>query len=324
MWKRLRARYKWALSLFKMTSRERVKRTLELKTPDRVGVFDDFSDNVVQKWIDDGNLPAGTVPQEYFGFDIRLLGFDQNFNKDEKNVISLERINTPSAGESLKDNYDDANGKERFLILSCMEPFEHISRSLGREDILTMMAGEANKAATLFADSLEFTLNMCQLILDKGYRFDGAWLWGDIGYEKGLMFSTDYYNAFLFDLHKEICDFFNKNNMPVVFHSDGNIQELIPHLIKAGVRAIEPLESDTGMDLAVLKKEYGKDIVLFGGIDEKTFADKKKAEKEIRSKFKYLMKGGGYIYHADSPILDNISFDNYKHAIELVKKYGTY
>ena len=307
-----------------MTSRDRIKKILDLKEPDRVGISDDFADNVIQKWRNDGSLPGKMTPQEYFDFDIRLFGFDQSFHKDEKNVITAARMNTPSTGEDLKDNYDSANKNEKFLTLSCMEPFEHVSRVVGREKLLVMMAEEANMATTLFGDSLEFTLNICQLILDEGYRFDGAWLWGDLGYEKGLIFSTDYYNAFLFDLHKEFCDFFAKNNMPVIFHSDGNIRELIPHLIEAGIRAIEPLESDVGIDMAKLKKEYGRDIVLFGGIDEKSFTDKKKAEKEIKSKFKYLMKGGGYIYHADSPILTDIGFDNYKYAIELVKKYGTY
>ena len=307
-----------------MTSRKKIRKILDFKIPDRIGIFDDFADSAVQKWRGEENLPGDVAPQEYFNFDIRLFGFGQDFIVGSKNSASLERINSPSTGERLNGNYEKAHKEERFLALSCMEPFEHIARSVGRERLLTMMAEESNKAAALFADSSEFTLNMCQLLLDKGYHFDGAWLWGDIGYEKGLMFSTDYYNAFLFDLHKEFCDFFAKNNMPVIFHSDGNISELIPHLIEAGIRAIEPLESNTGMDVVELKKEYGRDIVLFGGIDELSFLNMKKAEKEIRSKFKHLMKGGGYIYCADSPILENISFENYKNTIELVKKYGTY
>lgn len=307
-----------------MTSRDRIKTILDFKTPDRVGISDDFAEDAIERWRGEGTLPKDTSPQEYFDFDIRLFGFDQNFHIDSKDVASLDRLNKSSTGEELKDNYESAKRKEKFLVLSCMEPFEHIARILGRERLLAMMAEEANKAANLFADSLEFTLHMCQLILDKGYHFDGAWLWGDLGYKKGLIFSTDYYNAFLFDLHKEFCDFFTKNNMPVVFHSDGNIRELIPHLIEAGVRAIEPLESNVGMDVIELKRKYGKDIVLFGGIDETSFLDMKKAEKEIKSKFKYFMKDGGYIYHADSPILEDTNFENYKSVMELVKKYGVY
>ena len=166
-----------------MTSRNRIKSTLELKTPDRIGILDDFTDNAIQKWRSSGNISEKENPQEYFDFDIRLFGFNQDFNPYSRNAISMERINNPSTGESLKDNCELANSKQKFLVLSCMEPFEHIARVLGREKLLTLMAEEANKAASLFADSSEFTLSVCQLILDKGYRFDGAWLWGDLGYK---------------------------------------------------------------------------------------------------------------------------------------------
>jgi uroporphyrinogen decarboxylase len=307
-----------------MTSRNRIKNTLELKTPDRIGILDDFTDNTIREWGKSGSFSAAADPREYFDFDIRLFGFNQNFNPDLKNTISVERINNPSTGESLKDSFEKADSGRKFLVLSCMEPFEHIAKIIGREKLLALMAGEADKTACLFENSSKFTLEICQLILDKGYRFDGAWLWGDLAYKKGPLFSTDYYNAYLFDLHKEFCDFFTRNGMPVIFHSDGNIRELLPYLIEAGIRAIEPLECDVGMDLREIKREYGKDIVLFGGINELVFTDSKNIEKEIKSKFGYLMKGGGYIYHADSPIPENVTFENYKKLLELVRKYGTY
>jgi hypothetical protein len=34
--------------------------------------------------------------------------------------------------------------------------------------------------------------------------------------------------------------------------------------------------------------------------------------------------GGGYIYHSDHSVPDNISFPQFVHVIELVKKYGSY
>ena len=307
-----------------MDARKRVRKIFDFGIPDRIAFFDDISDNAVKRWQGDGSMPAGAAAQEFFDFDLRLFGFDQTFSANSKNVVTAERLNMPSAGEDLKENYEKAKKAGKFLVLSCMEPFEHISRVVGRERLLTMMAEEATKTANLFADSAEFTLSACRLVADKGYKFDGAWLWGDLGYGAGLMFSLDYYNAYLFDLHKGFCDFFNKLDMPVIYHSDGNIRDIIPHLIEAGVRAVHPLESDVGMDLVDVKREYGKDIVLIGGVDEKSFADRKKTEGEIKKKFKYLMKNGGYIYHADSPILEDVSFENYKKVLESVKQYGVY
>ena len=82
-----------------MTSRERIKRIMDFKVPDRVGICDDFDGKAVQKWRAEGMMPGGIGPQEYFDFDIRLFGFDQCFRLDSENKISLERINSPSCGE---------------------------------------------------------------------------------------------------------------------------------------------------------------------------------------------------------------------------------
>ena len=125
-------------------ARERIKKILNFEIPDRIGIFDDFADSAIQKWRGDGNLPGDVAPQEYFDFDIRLFGFSQDFRIDSKNEISLGRMKKPSTGENLKANYDNAARGEKFLVLSCMEPFEHMARIVGKEKLLTMMAEEAN------------------------------------------------------------------------------------------------------------------------------------------------------------------------------------
>lgn len=63
-----------------------------------------------------------------------------------------------------------------------------------------------------------------------------------------------------------------------------------------------------------------------GGIDARKMAyeDPKEIEEEIKNKIPFAMKGGGYIYHSDHSIPDNVSFQNYKRTIELVMKYGKY
>jgi uroporphyrinogen decarboxylase len=112
--------------------------------------------------------------------------------------------------------------------------------------------------------------------------------------------------------------------MPVVLHSHGNIREIIPHILEAGFRAIDPLENGVGMDVAKLKKEYGKDIVLIGGIDGLTFRDLKKAKAEIMKKVRFLKGNSGYVYSADSPVMMDVNFDSYEKILEGVKEYGAY
>jgi uroporphyrinogen decarboxylase len=113
--------------------------------------------------------------------------------------------------------------------------------------------------------------------------------------------------------------------MSVVLHSCGNVKALIPMFIEAGVKCLQPLETKAGMDLFQLKKDYGKHITLMGGIDVRKMAlGGKELEEEVVEKITFAKKGGGYIYHSDHSIPDNVSFPDYERVISLVKEYGKY
>lgn len=47
-------------------------------------------------------------------------------------------------------------------------------------------------------------------------------------------------------------------------------------------------------------------------------------EREISTKIPFAKKGGGYIYHSDHSVPNNVSLEQYKHTLELARKYGTY
>jgi uroporphyrinogen decarboxylase len=63
-----------------------------------------------------------------------------------------------------------------------------------------------------------------------------------------------------------------------------------------------------------------------GGIDVRAMAadDPRVIEEEIRRKFEVAKVGGGYIYHSDHSVPNNVSFEQYKRVMELVRKYGQY
>ena len=52
--------------------------------------------------------------------------------------------------------------------------------------------------------------------------------------------------------------------------------------------------------------------------------DDSKIEKEIQEKFAVAKEGGGYLYHSDHSIPDDVSFRKYQFVMECVRKYGEY
>jgi uroporphyrinogen decarboxylase len=95
--------------------------------------------------------------------------------------------------------------------------------------------------------------------------------------------------------------------------------------IEAGFACLQPLETKSGMNLLELKRQYGRALTLMGGIDVRKMALGGKAlEKEVVEKISFAKQGGGYIYHSDHSVPDDVSFTNYSRVIALVRDCGRY
>ena len=100
-----------------------------------------------------------------------------------------------------------------------------------------------------------------------------------------------------------MCDFFHSIGLPVILHSDGNI------------------EVTAGMDIVKIHKEYRKDLAFMGGIDKRELAkDKTAIEEELRRKVIPIFKKGGYIPALDHTVPPNIPLENFLYYLELKRK----
>jgi uroporphyrinogen decarboxylase len=75
-----------------------------------------------------------------------------------------------------------------------------------------------------------------------------------------------------------------------------------------------------------LKKQYGDVLSFMGGIDVRMMAspDPDDIVREISAKLPAVKSGGGYIYHSDHSVPDNVSFEQYCRVMQLVDEYGKF
>jgi len=219
------------------------------------------------------------------------------------------------------------NGRANGLPVQyfCGIGYDWWQRIVGHINMLIGMKEEPEWIREMFKANADLNITIMEEMMAKGIEFDSAFFWDDLGYKNGTLFSPAMYRELLFPYHKQLCDFCNARGMSVVLHSCGNVKALIPMFIEAGVKCLQPLETKAGMDLFQLKKDYGEHITLMGGIDVRKMAlGGKELEKEVIEKITFAKKGGGYIYHSDHSVPDNVSFSDYQRVISLVKEYGKY
>jgi len=373
-----------------MNSRDRIKKLLDFKETDRVGIGEFLWAETIERWLKEG-FPEGKLPEDYFGYDFSWIMFEQRmgfeervlredkenkviesidgvtFNiskgqrhfpqedldlpgipidyriKEEKDWKRYKHLFTPAkwridfkpkitprfsfAPESLstKEYYDKLKKEDKFILFTVREGVENIRTKLSSKNLLFQFAYNPSWVMEMFEADANMTLKMYEYFIEEGFEFDGVWIWGDIAYKNGGYFSPSMYKKVLMPYHKKIFSYFREKNMHVVYHTDGNIEELLPLLVDAGITALQPLEVKAGMDAVKLKKKYGKNLALIGNIDARELEkDKVVIEEEIKSKILLLKEGGGYIFHSDHSIPPNVSFENYKFALECAKKYGSY
>ena len=225
---------------------------------------------------------------------------------------------------SLKNNYDQARSDGLFLTFNAVTGYDLCQAYIRADELLPLLITDPDWIQDMIETNADLVIEMAKIVMNEGYTFDGAFLFNDMGYRGAPFFSPRHYRELIQPSDRRLFAFFHGHNMPVVLHSCGYVKPLIPDLLAAGLNCLQPLEVKAGMDLPELKKEFGTDLAFMGGIDVRAITDPDPSvlEREIASKITAARVGGGYIYHSDHSIPNNVSFQQYCRVIDLVRKYG--
>lgn len=204
--------------------------------------------------------------------------------------------------------------------------FDQWQNVVGVTNILIGMMDDPEWVKELYMANVDLHIILVEELTGRGIEFDGSFFTDDLGYVGGPFFSTAIYREQLFPAHKKLCDFLHGKGIKVILHSCGGVRPLVPYFIEAGFDCLNPLEVKSGMNLVELKQNFGEKLAFWGGIDVRAMAHHNPAviEEEIKTKVTVAKKNGGYIYHSDHSVPDNVSFQQYQRVIELVRKYGAY
>lgn len=149
----------------------------------------------------------------------------------------------------------------------------------------------------------------------------------DIAYKNKLMFSPATLRELFFPYLRRMCEVLNAGGMKVIFHSDGDITPILPDLIECGVAGINPLETMAGMDIAGVKREYGRDLILVGGVDCSQvlpLGTPARIRQEVRQVLADGARGGGMFIGSSSEIVPATPLENIHAFYEACREFGRY
>jgi len=94
-----------------------------------------------------------------------------------------------------------------------------------------------------------------------------ALTYGDIAFKERLMHSPEWLRNEFCPLIARLNEAWHEHGVKCMFHSDGDLTEIMPDLMATGIDGLNPIEVVAGMDLGEVKRLYGDKIFLAGGID---------------------------------------------------------
>jgi uroporphyrinogen decarboxylase len=310
-----------------MNSRERVFTTLRHEEPDMVP----FNMRVCGEILEQLRILTSDPEVDWythFGHDIRPEdGFA--LPACPEGVALWEWTPMPTEAEQTRASDRISQHKASGQVVCSgyqMGIFEHAKEWFGDVDTLLMPYTEPERFELMLDRIMQWKMAVYGLWVQLGV--DVVWIGDDLGTQRSLVMSPGDYHQWYEPRHRELIGHLKRLNpqVYVAFHSCGHIAPLIPDLIDLGVDILEAVQAET-MDIAQLKREFGKDITFWGGVGaQSVLARKDRGEviEGVRQTLEIMKPGGGYIASPCHTLTEEVSWDNilaYHEAIQLYRHY---
>lgn len=156
-----------------------------------------------------------------------------------------------------------------------------------------------------------------RMLLDRmGAYCDCLFFCDDLGTQNGPMVSPEMYRKLLKPYQKRLfAAMKGHSGHPILLHSCGSVYQLIGDLIEMGVDALNPVQvSATDMDSGKLVREFGDDIVFWGGgCDTQHVLDRGTPDdvaQEVGRRLDDFSRARGYVFCAVHNVQPNVPAEN--------------
>jgi uroporphyrinogen decarboxylase len=225
----------------------------------------------------------------------------------------------------LKEHYPKWKSEDRWIEGTFWFGFDVThSWMAGFETILYALMEEPEWVKDMFKTYLDMSIALFDMIWDEGYRFDSIFWYDDMGSKGNTFFSNEVYAELLQPFHKKAVDWAHNRGIKAHLHSCGNIMTRVPQLVEIGLDCLNPIEIKAGMDLKLLKRDFGGKLVFHGGANALLMSEPEKILPYIDEMLPIVKENGGYIFSSDHSIPNSVGLETYRKIVGAVKKAGAY
>jgi len=203
------------------------------------------------------------------------------------------------------------SNKDNFTMIWTGDLWERAVFMRGMEALLLDLYMNPGFVHELLRNLADYILGTMKILFER-FEFDAVNLSDDYGMQNSMMMSPESWREFVKPYLSEIYSFAKANGRTVFHHTCGHIYPIIPDLIDIGLDILHPIQPET-MDIYALKREFGKDLTLNGGVNTQwllPFGTESEIRDEIKRLKEEMGRGGGYILEPGITILADVPQKN--------------
>ena len=238
----------------------------------------------------------------------------------------LERYSTPPAyAEAFFDPEQVAGVRARYpdhclFYGTHVGPFTAAYMAMGFARFFTCLVDEPAFVHRLLADRTEWCIALYQRATQLGSEL--LVLGDDAGHRSGPMISPRMWREHILPYH---CRIVRALNVPVIWHSDGNVESLLAMASEAGFVGVHGLEPASGVDLNRVRRDH-PDLVLVGNVDVGVLSgdDLAAVRTEVGRCIAQGMPGTGYMIATCNSVFRGMCYESVVEMFRSEAEMGAY
>ena len=324
-----------------MTTRDRIKRTLNFEPVDRLPVIEwaHWWGETIDRWRGEG-LPDGLDREALFAY----LGLDLHHQywitpiapdyppskghgignvESREDYLELKRFLYPDPAfdaEAVRGWARKQAAGETAVWISLEGPFWFPRTLFGIEPHLYAFYDQPELMREINEDLLAYNLRVFEQFCDICVP-DFMTFAEDMSYNHGPMLSAGQFEEFISPFYHRICPVIRERGTVIFVDTDGDVTVPVQWYEGVGVEGFLPLERMAGVDINAIRESHPR-LRMVGAFD-KTIMHL--GEERMRQEFERIlpvMRQGGYIPSCDHQTPPGVSLEDYRLYVRLLAEYA--
>jgi len=198
--------------------------------------------------------------------------------------------------------------------------FGPLRNLMGLENLCLAFYDQPRLVERMMEQRADMMIELTSRILDE-VEIDVFAFWEDMAFNHASLVDPRLFRRYALPHYRRVTDYVRSRGVEFVgLDSDGDITELIPIWMDAGLNLLWPFEVAAGMDVVAVRREYGRDLAMIGGIDKRAVASGGAVMRAEVDRIMPVVAEGGYIPELDHSAPPDISWPNYCNYMEYLSR----